>query len=63
MTRNDVIAEYVKERYPELIKTTDFILYSFGMAWKSTVDNLEEAIKKIDFSILLKAVDHLEEKK
>ena len=61
-TNNDVIAEYVKERCPELIETTDFKLYSLGMACKRTEDNFKEAIKK-DFSQLLKAFDHLEEKK
>lgn len=32
MTRNDVLAEYVRSRYPEIEKSLDFSLYSFGVA-------------------------------
>ena len=32
MTRNDVLAEYVRSRYPEIEKSLDLSLYSFGVA-------------------------------
>lgn len=57
MTRNDVIAEYVKERFPEILTTIDFAVFNFKMACKSSVDSFEKAIKKIDFSHLQKTVD------
>lgn len=57
MTRNDVIAEYVKERFPEILTTIDFAVFSLKMACKSSVDSFEKAIKKIDFSHLQKTVD------
>lgn len=33
-TRNDILAEYVRSRCPEIEKTFDFAAYSFGVALK-----------------------------
>lgn len=33
-TRNDILAEYVRSRYPEIEKTFDFAAYSIGIALK-----------------------------
>lgn len=33
-TRNDILAEYVRSRYPEIEKTFDFAAYSAGVALK-----------------------------
>lgn len=33
-TRNDILAEYVRSRYPEIEKTFDFAVYSAGVALK-----------------------------
>lgn len=33
-TRNDILAEYVRSRYPEIEKTLDFAVYSAGVALK-----------------------------
>ena len=30
-TRNDILAEYVRSRYPEIEKTFDFAAYSAGV--------------------------------
>lgn len=30
MSENDYIAEYVKERYPEVIHTVDYAIWKFG---------------------------------
>ena len=51
MNKNDIIAEYIKERYPELLNTTDFALYKFSCACRKIVDGLKEAFGNIDFSI------------
>ena len=53
MNKNDIIAEYIKERYPELLNTTDFALYKFSCACRKIVDGLKEAFGNIDFSELL----------
>lgn len=61
MSENDVIAEYVKEKYPEILETMDFAVYKFGAAVRETRDKLVEAIRKIDFSGLNKAVHEVAE--
>ena len=33
-TRNDILAEYVRSRYPEIEKTFNFAAYSIGVALK-----------------------------
>ena len=33
-TRNDILAEYVRSRYPEIEKTFDFAAYSAGVVFK-----------------------------
>lgn len=33
-TRNDILAEYVRSRYPEIEKTFDFAAYSIGVTLK-----------------------------
>lgn len=45
MTRNDIVAEYVRKRCPEILETTDFAAFAFEMACKSFVDNFEKTIK------------------
>lgn len=41
MTENDIIAMYVKERYPELINTVDFSMFRL----KTTADEASNAGK------------------
>lgn len=43
MTENDIIAAYVKSRYPNLIKTTDYSMYAAA----KRIDEAFEAIKGI----------------
>lgn len=44
MRRNDIIAEYVETRYPYLLKTTDFALFSMGVAGRELIKNTTERI-------------------
>lgn len=53
MTRNDIVAEYVRKRCPEILETTDFAAFVFEMACKSFVDNFGKSIK-IDLKKLRK---------
>lgn len=39
MTDNDYIAEYVKERCPELLDTVDFNVWRFRMALSDLIDD------------------------
>ena len=50
MSENEIIAQYVKERFPELSNSTDFALYKLGLSFREIVDDFKEAVKNIDFS-------------
>ncbi len=50
MTENDYIAEYVKERCPELLNTMDYNLWKLGKAVSGAVQTLVEGFKAIDWS-------------
>lgn len=41
-TQNDILAEYVRSRYPEIEKTFDFAVYSLGVALKEFGRGIKE---------------------
>lgn len=47
MTENDYIAEYVKERCPELLDTIDFNLWKFRKASYEAMDELCDRLSNI----------------
>ena len=49
MTDNDYIAEYVKERCPELLNTVDYSLWKLGKAASEAVQTVVDSIKAIDW--------------
>ncbi len=42
-SNNDILAEYVREKYPEILRTIDFALYSF----KEHIKNMSVAFKEM----------------
>lgn len=50
MTKNDYIAEYVKERCPELLNTVDYNLWKVSKAASEAARTLVDSIKAIDWS-------------
>lgn len=50
MSENDMIAEYIKERFPDILNTTDFALYKFSCACRNLVCSFKESFKNIDFN-------------
>lgn len=52
MSDNDVIAEYVKAHYPEILETIDFKLYKLSYACRSFCESFSDAFKKVDFEKL-----------
>ncbi len=42
MRRNDIIAEYIETRYPHLLKTTDFALFSMRVVGRELVKKVTE---------------------
>lgn len=43
-TRNDIIADYVREKYPSILTTVDFALYSFGASLREFGSVCKEAL-------------------
>lgn len=43
MSENDYIAEYIKERYPELIRTTDYAVWRFTKALSNVASKFAKA--------------------
>lgn len=56
MRENDLIAEYVKENYPEILTTFDFACFKLRVTCQEFGKAIAEEIKKIDFSGLNKAL-------
>lgn len=63
MTRNDIIAEYVKRNYPEILMSIDFAAFHVGMACKSFSDEFRKSVRTIDFSKLKEKFRPLNERK
>lgn len=59
MSENDLIAEYVKERYPELLGTFDFVAYKLNACARKSVEILAAQFAKIDFSAAQEATSKL----
>lgn len=53
MSKNDIIAEYVKQNYPEILATTDFAIFSLQMVvrnfTKTFSKTFSKAIKQVNF--------------
>lgn len=60
MNENDLIAEYVKERYPYLLNTIDFAVYRFGKAAQKMGQCLRECLIGIEKSEFAKLRDEQE---
>ena len=46
MTENDYIAEYIKERRPEIIISVDYLAWRFVKALNNCMDGLSDGIDK-----------------
>lgn len=62
MTENDIIAEYVKRKHPEILTSIDFAAFHLGMACSIFSDSLRAKLKRIDFSRLKEALKKVNEK-
>ena len=59
MSENDLIAEYVKENYPDLLETFDFAAYKLLAHVRKTGEEFAAAISEIDFSGAKEAINKL----
>ena len=50
MSENDYIAEYIKERRPELIRSFDFIIWKMSRITEDAVKKIIDAFSGIDLS-------------
>lgn len=61
MNENDLIAEYVKEQYPELLNTFEFAIFRLRKAAEKMANDFKETLKSIDFSKLTEAINAMQE--
>ena len=47
MNENDLIAEYVKENYPELLQTMDFAVFKLGKTISKVISDCFDPIKNL----------------
>ncbi len=59
MTENDYIAEYIKEKYPQLLGV-DFGLWKFGRQISNAARTLGEVFSKIDYNVLKEQMEKSE---
>ena len=62
MSDNDVIAEYVKAHYPEILETIDFNLYKLSYACRSFCESFSNAFKGVDLKKLVDLADEFNER-
>ena len=48
MSENDYIAEYIKEKMPEITHTLDFAMWKFGRTLKNFAEGISKIFKKGD---------------
>ena len=63
MGENDVIADYVKEHYPEILETIDFNLYKLSYACRSFCESFSNAFKGVDLKKLVDLADEFNERR
>lgn len=56
MNENEIIAEYIKERYPELLETFDFTAYKLNAACRALRDEIVERFVEVFSNIDLKKI-------
>lgn len=61
MSDNDIIAEYIKERYPEVLTTADFALFKLEIACRKFANDFLESFKKIDLQEIQKLANKINE--
>lgn len=59
MNQNDWIAEYVKEKHPEILTTVDFFIYRTAAAMRDFTNAVVDGIKDIDFEALAKIINEI----
>lgn len=57
MSKNDIIAEYVKQNYPEILTTTDFAIFNLSMAITDFAKTFLKVIKQVGFEKVKELAD------
>jgi len=51
MKENDIIAEYVREKRPEILGSISFVFFKFGKQISNVAEQCVEAFKQFDFNL------------
>lgn len=57
MNENDIIAEYVKSKFPNILSTADFALYRLGYKLQEMATGVVETAKQIDWNAVLEKLN------
>ena len=63
MSENDIIAEYVKSRFPSLLATVDFGLYKMGVGIGEVMHGISESLQNIDLKDLKQRLQSVSDQK
>ena len=61
MTENDYIAEYIREKRPELITSLDFVFWKIGRITTDAFKGFAEALRNIQIPSAATEAEHAEE--
>ena len=61
MSENDMIAEFIKEQYPELLDTFEFAIFRIQKHVEKMAKSIAEGIKAMNFSDLKKVLEKVNE--
>lgn len=56
MSENDIIAEFIKSKYPELISGLDFTFYKIGKIAGEAIKELSKNLSKVFSSIDIESI-------
>lgn len=60
MSENDLIAEYIKQERPEILRSVDFMVFKMRHTLLSFAECFTQAMKNIDFDKLKQLSEQME---
>ena len=57
LSKNDIIAEYIKQYHPEILATTDFAIFNLHMVVTDFAKTFSKVIKQVKFEKVKKPAD------
>lgn len=62
MNENDIIAEYIKAKHPELLNSAEFVFFKVWYGIKNVFESFTETISKIEIDNFIQACQEFNKK-